>query len=468
MVTLKRLLLLLVALLLASCANKSMTRYEELAQPLEKKGIDATIEKMKKDQDDLYGSNSEFLYYFDLGCLNHYKRNFKESAENFAKAEQIYEDLYTKSVSNEAAAIVTNDNTRPYRARPFELLLMYEFQILNYLAMMDVDGAMVEVRRSQIAMNALYQKDQKKVNDNGLLRYLSAMVYELDGSTDDAAISYINTVKAYKEGKLKLPNEVLEFVTEGLRSADRENDLVGLGTPVPGVTPKASAIRNEGQEIIVIGYAGHSPILGELYMSGTFISGGVMNLTYKDGETGRLSTFTLVAPPVAGAGTGESFHIGFSLPEIRKLQNRVDHFEVSLDGSPRIRPEKVMAVDEELKQNMEDEKSSTVTRTAVRVILRTIAAQKAKQAMKTDNILLNLLTSIGTDVAQSQIEQADLRVGLFMPHSLHMTRIPVSVGTHKVVVTANGSAGETVELFEFDKLNVAKGQKVFLIVPSIR
>ena len=416
-----------------------MTRYEELAQPLEKKGIDATIEKMKKDQDDLYGSNSEFLYYFDLGCLNHYKRNFKESAANFAKAEQIYEDLYTKSVTNEAAAIVTNDNTRPYRARPFELLLMYEFQILNYLAMMDLDGAMVEVRRSQIAMNALYQK-----------------------------IAYINTVKAYKEGKLKVPNEVLEFVTEGLRHADREDDLKSLGTPIPGITPKASSIRENGQEIIVIGYAGHSPILGELYMSGTFISGGVMNLTYKDGETGRISTFTLVAPPVAGAGTGESVRIGFSLPEIRKRKNGVDHFEVSLDGSPRIRPEKVMAVDEELKQNMEDEKSSTVTRTAVRVILRTIAAQKAKQAMKTDNILLNLLTSIGTDVAQSQIEQADLRVGLFMPHSLHMTRIPVTPGQHKVVVTANGSAGETVELFEFDKLNVAKGQKVFLIVPSIR
>ena len=257
-----------------------MTRYEEIAQPLEKKGIDATIKKMKDEQDDLYGSNTEFLYYFDLGCLYHYKRDFKESAANFAKAEQIYEDLYTKSVTNEAAAIVTNDNTRPYRARPFELLLMYEYQILNYLAMMDVDGALVEVKRSQIAMNALYQKDQEKVNDNGLLRYLSAIVYELDGSTDDAAISYINAVKAYKEGKLQLPEEVLEFVAEGLRKADREGDLMTLGTQVPGITPKATSIREAGQEIIVIGYGGHSPILGELYMSGTFVSGGVMNLYY--------------------------------------------------------------------------------------------------------------------------------------------------------------------------------------------
>lgn len=444
-----------------------MTRYEELAQPLEKKGVEATIEKVKKEQKDLYGSNSEFLYYYDLGCLHHYNRNFKESAANFAKAEQIYEDLYAKSVTNEAAAILTNDNMRPYRAKPFELLLMYELQILNYLAMMDVDGAMVEVRRSQIAMNALYQKDKKKVNDNGLLRYLSALVYELDGSPDDAAIAYINTVKAYKEGKVKLPNEVLEFATEGLRKADREDDLKLLGEKIPESTPKATAIRENGQEIIVIGYAGHSPILGELYMSGTFISGGSMNLTYKDGETGKLSTFTLIAPPVAGASTGETFHVGFALPEMKKLSNRVDHFEVSLDNAPRTRTEKVMSVEDELKTNMADDRSSVVTRTAIRVILRTIAAQKAKQAMKTSNPLINLLTSLGTDIAQSQIEQADLRVALFMPNTLQMTRIPVSTGEHKVVVTANSGSGGTVELFEFDKINVAKGQKIFLIVPSI-
>lgn len=462
------LFLLAVAFLLTSCANKSMKRYEELAQPLEKKGVEATIEKVKKEQEDLYGSNSEFLYYFDLGCLNHYNRNFKESAANFAKAEQIYEDLYTKSVSNEAAAILTNDNVKPYRAKPFELLLMYEFQILNYLAMRDVDGAMVEVRRSQIAMNALYQKDKKKVNDNGLLRYLSAMVYELDGSTDDAAIAYINTIKAYDEGKLKMPDEVLEFVTEGLRKADRESDLIPFKKKIPEATPRASAVRENGQEIIVLGYAGHSPILGELYMSGTFISGGSMHLNYKDGETGRISSITLVAPPVAGASTGETFHVGFALPEIKKLHNKVDHFEVSLDNAPRTRTEKVMAMDEELKRSMEDEKSSTITRTAIRVTLRTIAAQQAKKAMKTDNIFINLLTSLGTDVAQSQMEQADLRIGLFMPHSLHMTRIPVTTGNHKVVVTANSSSGGTVEIFNFDNIKVSQGQKIFLIIPSIK
>lgn len=460
-------LLFVVALLCTSCANKSMTRYETLAPTLEKKGFDATIAEVKKEKEDLYGSNSEFLYYYDLGVLNHYNRNFDESIKNFAKAEKIYEDLYTKSITNEAAAIVTNDNIRPYRARPFELLTMYQFQILNYLAKMDLDGALVEVRRSQIAMNALYQKDKDKVNDNGFLRYLSGIVYDLDNEKDDAAISYYKAIKAYDESKMGVPNEVFEFVTESLRRMDREDDIRALKKKELASTPKASAIQENGQEIIVLGYAGHSPILGEMYLSGTFVSGGVMNLYYKDGATGQKNSFTLIAPPVAGAGS-ETFHIGFALPEVRDHKSRVNHFEVSLDGKTRIKPEKVMAVDEELKRNMEDEKTSTITRTAVRVILRTIAAQKAKSATNTGNVFVDLIKNIGVDVAQGQLEQADLRVGLFLPNSFYMTRIPVEAGSHSVSVAAQGSYGETVGVYNFDSIPVKRGQKVLLIVPAIK
>ena len=139
-----------------------MTRYEELAAPMEKNGIAATIESVQKNQDKLYGDNSVFLYHFDLGTLYHYNGDYKKSAAEFENAKQVYEDLYTKSVTNEAASVMTNDNVRPYRARPFEILSLYEMNIVNYLAMRDIDGALVECRAADIALQALYQKDNKK------------------------------------------------------------------------------------------------------------------------------------------------------------------------------------------------------------------------------------------------------------------------------------------------------------------
>ena len=46
-------LLALSALLLCSCANKSLTRYETLAPVLEKKGFEATIKKIEEEKEDI-------------------------------------------------------------------------------------------------------------------------------------------------------------------------------------------------------------------------------------------------------------------------------------------------------------------------------------------------------------------------------------------------------------------------------
>lgn len=463
----KRLVLFaLSAFLLCSCANKSMTRYETLAPVLKKEGFEGTIQKIEKKKDDIYGKNSEFLYHFDKGMLYHYTGNNKESIKSFEKAEQVYEDLYTKSVTNEAAAIVTNDNIRPYRARPFEVLLMYQYQILNYLAIGDLDGALVEVRRAQIASEALYQKDKEKVNDNGWLRYLSAIVYEMAGEEDDAAIAYLKAAKAFEEGNISMPKEAWEFINESLTKMDRADDLKNFKSAPLSQTPKATDAREKGQEIIVIGYAGHSPILGEMYLSGTYVSGTAMNLTYKDGKTGKVGSFTVFVPPVAGAGSN-TFHVGFALPEKMELPQRTSLFSVNLDGKMRISPEKVANIDAELEQNMKDENATTMVRTATRVILRTIAAQKAKSTTNTGNGIFDLVKNIAVDVGQSQLEQADLRVGLFMPNSIYVTRIPVTEGTHQLNVSALGAHGQIVGDYRLDNIKVKKGQKKIVVIPAI-
>ena len=452
----KRFILLAVsALLLCSCANKSLTRYETLAPVLEKEGFEATIKKIEEEKDDIYGDNSVFLYHFDQGALHHYNGKNKESIKHFEKAEQVYEDLYTKSVTNETAAILTNDNVRPYS------------QILNYLAIGDLDGALVEVRRAQLAMERLYQKDKDKVNDSGWLRYLSAIVYEMSGEQDDAAISYVQAAKAFEESGGQVPREVWEFITESLVRMDRADELKKFKTPIPQQTLQASDARAKGQELIVIGYAGHSPILGEMYLSGTFVSAGALNLTYKDGKTGRINTFTLVAPPVPGAG-GNTFHVGFSLPQKKPVPQRVSLFSVNLDSKLRLSPEKVSDIDAELERNMKDENATTMVRTATRVVIRTVAAQKAKSATNTGNGLLDLVKNIAVDVGQSQLEQADLRVGLFMPNTICVTRIPVDVGKHQVTVSALGAHGQIVGDYRLDQVSVAKGQKKIIIIPAIQ
>lgn len=461
----KLLLLLAAALLLCSCSNRAVTRYDALAPTYEKHGPEAAIQEIQKKRDDLYGSNSDFLYYFDLGVLQHYSKDYDASIQSLAKAADIYEELYTVSVTNEVAATLTNDNTRPYRARPFELLLLYEFQVLNYLGRGDIDGAAVEVRRAQVAMEALYQKDNKKVNDNGFLRYLGALAYELQGETDDAAIAYYKTVQAYDESKHPLPREVWAFVNDRLTAADREDDLKAFKHD-PLIMPKTRESRERMQEVILVAYGGHSPILGELSMSGTYVNGAALNLSYKDGATGKKKSFTMIAPPVPDASNGTTFHISLSLPQKKVLRSKVEGFRLTVDGKPEPL-ESMLDTDLELTQNLDDDWNTTIARSALRVALRTFAAQKAKQAMKTDNTFINLLTNLGTDAVQSQMEQADLRIGLFLPHNIYMTRIPVDDSAHNIEVVAVDRHGRPVgPPYQFKDVKVKPGKPKFLFVPA--
>jgi hypothetical protein len=203
-----------------------------------------------------------------------------------------------------------------------------------------------------------------------------------------------------------------------------------------------------------------------MYLSGTFVSAGAINLTYKDGKTGKINSFTLIAPPVAGAGSN-TFHIGFALPEKKDLPQRTSLFSVNLDGKMRVAPERVANIGAELDQNMRDENATTMVRTATRVVVRTIAAQKAKSATNTGNGIFDLVKNIAVDVGQTQLEQADLRIGLFMPNTINVTRIPVDAGDHDVTISVMDGQGRFVGDYRLNKIKVGKGQKKIIIAPSI-
>jgi hypothetical protein len=142
-------------------------------------------------------------------------------------------------------------------------------------------------------------------------------------------------------------------------------------------------------------------------------------------------------------------------------------FNVSLNGNKRFPIEKVANIDAELEKNMKDENATTMIRTATRVVIRTIAAQQAKKATNTGNGIFDLVKNIAVDVGQTQLEQADLRVGLFMPNSINVTRIPVDAGTHELVISALDSQGKVTGEYKLGKVKVAKGQKKIVLVPSI-
>ncbi|HKW14300.1 MAG TPA: hypothetical protein VJS69_07440, partial [Candidatus Krumholzibacteria bacterium] len=116
------------ALVVAGCST-----YSEQS-PLIRQAMEAQdYEKAIKLADKISQSNSELLRCYELGTIQHEKGDYAQSNVTFQRAEQVVDELYTKSVSREVGAALVNENIKQYRGDPFEAVLVNYYQILNYL-----------------------------------------------------------------------------------------------------------------------------------------------------------------------------------------------------------------------------------------------------------------------------------------------------------------------------------------------
>jgi len=68
----------------------------------------------------------------EAGLLYHLAGRYAESNRFLENAEWISDELYTRSISKEAATLVTSDNILPYRGEYYEYLFTNYYKLLNY------------------------------------------------------------------------------------------------------------------------------------------------------------------------------------------------------------------------------------------------------------------------------------------------------------------------------------------------
>ena len=473
----------LAALFFQGCADKSMLRFEKIADSARKDDYEKAAADVRKNKD-LYGNSARLLYHMDLGILYHYAGKYDSSILELTKAVEVHDELFSKSVSNEAFALVTNDNSRPYRGKPHEIVLLHQILAFDYLALGKTDDALVEARQAQLYLDELKRKggpEAKSYTDDGMFRYLSAIAYQGGRQGDDAAISMYQAVKAYRNGPVTLPASVAGGAYATLKAHDRESDIQELkltdaAAPAGGNVTPAEA---DGAEIIVVGEAGRSPALAPNVFWGTYARDGVLVIHWHDAK-GNEMTEALPAPGLpaselqkASRGkrtrSGTTFHVKFALPAIKEAPSATRFFTVAGEASPNpVKTEALTDLRPLMDKYLEDNHAAMLTRTVVRVVIRTITAQETKSAISGDNPLINLLLNIGTDVLADQLEQADTRTWFLLPRTVQVARIPVKPGSHSLTVQAHDASGNVLGTRSFENLQVKPGEKKFVFFASLR
>lgn len=251
----KAVLTLSFGILLSGCATTSVfspypKQMKPIRQSLNSSGYQSAIKTLSAKLD----SNDKDLYAMELGRVQQLSGDYQDSITTFnmvindVQQQMLAAKIRASKVLAQTGSLMTNDNALPYQVKSYELIFLYNYQVLNYLAIGDIQDALVSVRQSdqqqqwfvaahQYQLQQAQQlADQHKWNldpfsygptketynlasqvsdpmQNGFAYFLSGILYEATGDYDDAFISLQNALKVAPNNTY-VRNTLLEVLQE--------------------------------------------------------------------------------------------------------------------------------------------------------------------------------------------------------------------------------------------------------------
>lgn len=184
------------------------------------------------------------------GLAAHYAGQPRASSDALESAAFLAEERYTRSLTNEALSLLTNDRIRPYRPGDVERLLIHHYGALNYLAAGDPEEAAVEARRLAHMLDRVadgspgWAESRAGRSLRSVLRRVTGAVFEAAGEENDADVAYRLAERVAPPGE-----------REGARLT------AGDSTPADTVPPDpaAPAPRRPAGEVVLVVEQGFAP-----------------------------------------------------------------------------------------------------------------------------------------------------------------------------------------------------------------
>ncbi len=418
------------------------------------------IEKAEKGKDRL-------LNLLERALVLHYADRWDESNVVFEEAEQLAADLYTKSVSEGAFSLLTNDNAIAYRATPYEMALIPYFRALNYVYLDERDEAVVEARKAGLLLRD-FREDLDEdadaadlLDDNAFLSFFSGLVFEWGGEVNDAFIAYRTAARAYATATAELHVATPPGLADDLvRTAGRlgfKDELAALRDELPGLfadadPPAPGSVEPTRGEVVLLlelGFVPHKisqridvPIFKDdgknfsdrdawaVALRGRYVNGWSSGAKIDYWLTVALPGLIDEPPAVAGA------RVSAGVAGAHAAAVPVE----DLGGRTRL------AFDRGL--------GGVLVKTLLRGLAKYAFKEKADEEGAVAGFLANLLGSA--------TEQADTRSWLTLPYSVAVARLSLPPGVHDLEVELIDAAGLPLRRETLPGVAVRAGDRVFV------
>ena len=423
----------LVALLFLSSCGAAYSGYmgRSLRQ-LEKGDYEGAIARLEKSG----SKTSKLLYYMEKGLILHYQGHYVASNLEFERAERLSEVLYTRSVSREIAALLSNDSVVAYRGEEFELALIHYYRAMNYSRLGDRQAALVECRKANLKLEDYAQQAEYQLSykNDAFLQYMTGLFYEAEAEWNDAYISYKYALKGYRAYDeafgLAVPRMLL---VDLVRVAQR----LGYDDEVADYSERYKLRPDEllstpGGELVVFVESGFAPRKRQVEFDVPIMKNEreVAVWTVSERAVNRYHH-----PRVYRHGRVD-YWLKIALPEFREMRTEVAGVRLRI-GEQSAMATKAEDLDAIAQRTFAQKFDTILLRTIARNLAKYMASKSIEKAFEADDDDENAWAkdSLGEllgglfNLFGAATEAADTRSWLSLPRDIRIARLPVAVGT---------------------------------------
>jgi hypothetical protein len=334
-------------------------------------------------------------------------------------------DLKLDTVGN-IGKYIYNDSAEIYKAQPTERMALNALNMLNYLAMDNLEGAGVEARRFTLAREHLQSLDPNGAEGGhgAFGSYLAGFVFEKLGQPDRALRYYEEALDAGDLAALREP--VQRLSRQGNYAGTRlKKYLSGLGASDPRqMEPDSSSLETDGEILVILGLGRvpykipkRIPVGAAIGYAGIWVTGNADILA-------RSATKVVVYPELVKPN---SQRVGAAV----KLGGRNAPVELLTD------------LGAEVAREYETLKPKIIGAALTRMIARAVAAEGARQVARRKGGGSGLLAALATEATLVGLDKPDTRSWTFLPARVYVCRMAVPPGRSEIHVDLLGRAPET-------------------------
>lgn len=417
------------------------------------------------------------------GIVLHHAREYARSNAVLEWAEGEADRRFTRSLARAAGSMVVSDRVLAYTPTAAELSMIPYYRMLNYLALGEREGALVESRKANAYLARGPRAPEDRCQEDALLQYMSGLVQRAGGEVNDALVSLRQA-----EGALRLCDGASESTAPRAVAAD-----LALAARAAGLSEIADSAAQRyglngvpagselGDLVVLVehGFVAHRaqhtlhvPILPEEIEGleggeGEQVLTAAVRITermlHNLGERSSWGQAWDDELPVRWADALEGAYVlRLAWPVVRRERSRPVTTRVWV-GDSLVSVIPLGDLSAVVQREMEDQRPAILARLVARGLTKYLISREVeKKAEAEGGELAGFLVGRLSNLAANELEQADTRSWSLLPDRISVVRARLPAGQYRVRIETLGAGGEILSTRELEPVSVQIGDLALL------